>query len=70
MAATRTVLLKTGIVPDIGDDLADRHRRAASSARSLCAGRARARRRAFLFERPERVLASTPRPRLALQPAE
>jgi hypothetical protein len=68
MAATRTLLLKTGIVPDIG----------AMSLIVTAAGvvgalaiwwAARATGATFLFERPDRFRIA-PRPRAAMQPAE
>jgi uncharacterized membrane protein YcfT len=68
MAATRTVLLKTGIVPDVG----------AMSLIVTTAGvlgalamwwAARATGATFLFERPDRFRIA-PRPRLAMQAAE
>jgi uncharacterized membrane protein YcfT len=68
MAATRTLLLKTGIVPDVG----------AMSLIVTIAGvvgalamwwTARASGATFLFERPNRFRIA-PRPRLAMQPGE
>jgi uncharacterized membrane protein YcfT len=68
MAATRTALLKTGLVPDVGT----------MSLLVTAAGvlgalamwwAARATGATFLFERPDR-LRIAPRPRLAMQPAE
>ena len=68
MAATRTALLKTGLVPDVGT----------MSLLVTVAGvlgalamwwAARATGATFLFERPDRFRIA-PRPRLAMQPAE
>ena len=55
MAVTRTVLLKTGLIADVGTMSAARHGLPASSARSACSGPCAERCCGFLFERPALV---------------
>jgi uncharacterized membrane protein YcfT len=68
MAATRTVLLKTGIVPDVGTISLLVTAAGVLGALAMWWA-ARATGATFLFERPDRFRIA-PRPRVAMQPAE
>jgi uncharacterized membrane protein YcfT len=68
MAATRTLLVKTGIIADVGS-IAAIVTAAGVIAPLLLFWLVRGTRLGFLFERPARFWL-TPKPRLALQPAE
>ena len=70
MAATRTLLLKTGVIARHRHGLADRHHAPASPARSLIWRAALAVHANFLFERPDAFWIAPKKPGAVLQAAE